>query len=280
METLILSGNETSKKIRAEIAGRIKETGLIPTLAVVLVGSDPASAVYVRNKEKACEKTGIRAINHHLPDDTDAETLRKLLINLDSDPEVDGILLQLPLPAHLDEKDFLPLIRAEKDVDGFHPVNQGKLLTGEDALFSCTPNGVIQILKHFGVEISGKHAVVLGRSNIVGKPMMSLLLRENATVTVCHSKTADLEKHVAMADILVVALGRRGIVKSSWIRPETVVVDVGIHRLDDGSVAGDLEQSELMGRVKALTPVPGGVGPMTITMLLHNTLKAAEKNRQ
>ncbi|MBN2725565.1 MAG: bifunctional methylenetetrahydrofolate dehydrogenase/methenyltetrahydrofolate cyclohydrolase FolD [Deltaproteobacteria bacterium] len=280
METLILSGRETSKSIRNKLKEEISELPWTPQLAVILVGNDPASAVYVRNKEKGCAAVGIRAKDVKLSENITPEELRKIIVELDSDPDVDGILLQLPLPEHLDEKDFLPLISYKKDVDGFHPVNQGKLFMGENSLFSCTPNGIIQILKHYNIRMSGKHAVVVGRSNIVGKPMAGLLLREDATVTVCHSKTTDLEKHVRRADILVVAAGKRNLINPIWIQLDTVVIDVGMHRLENGKVGGDLDTEALIGRVAALTPVPGGVGPMTITMLLHNTVKASIENRR
>jgi len=280
MSARILDGNAAAAAIRAELAER---TAALPgplTLAVVLVGDDPASAVYVRNKEKACQKAGIRSVAHRLPADTPEADLRALVASLNADPEVDGILVQLPLPKHLPERAILDLIVPEKDVDGFHPVNQGRVLLGDRAaLAPCTPAGVLELLRRNDVPVAGKRAVIVGRSSIVGRPLAALLIAADATVTVCHTKTRDLAAEVSRAEVLIVAAGRRGVVKPEWITPGAVVVDVGIHRLDDGTLAGDLDFAPCAERAAAITPVPGGIGPMTIALLLTNTVRAGVSRR-
>ncbi len=280
MTARILDGNAAAAAIRAELAAR---TAALPgplTLAVVLVGDDPASAVYVRNKEKACQKAGIRSVAHRLPADTPEADLRALVASLNADPEVDGILVQLPLPRPLPERAILDLIVPEKDVDGFHPVNQGRVLLGDRAaLAPCTPAGVLELLRRNDVAVAGLRAVIVGRSTIVGRPLAALLIAADATVTVCHTKTRDLAAEVSRAELLVVAAGRRDVVKPEWIAPGAVVVDVGIHRLDDGTLAGDLDFAPSAERAAAITPVPGGIGPMTIALLLTNTVRAGLARR-
>jgi len=275
-----LDGKELSRRIRGELKAEISQLPYVPTLAVILVGEDPASAVYVAGKERDCAKVGINSILHRLPADTDPETVLGLVHELNADPEVDGLLIQLPLPAHLDEGLLVGAIDPAKDVDGFLAVNQGRTLMGDPrALVPCTPWGVMELLERNEIPVAGREAVVVGRSITVGKPVAALLINANATVTVCHSRTADLRSHVERAEILVVAAGVRGAVDAAWIRPGAVVVDVGIHRLESGALAGDLDHEVAAQRASALTPVPGGVGPMTRTMLLKNTLKAARIRR-
>ena len=280
MTARLLDGNAAAAAIRAELAAR---TAALPgplTLAVVLVGDDPASAVYVRNKEKACQKAGIRSVAHRLPADTPEADLRALVASLNADPEIDGILVQLPLPRPLPERAILDLIVPEKDVDGFHPVNQGRVLLGDRAaLAPCTPAGVLELLRRNDVPVAGKRAVIVGRSSIVGRPLAALLIAADATVTVCHTKTRDLAAEVARAEVLIVAAGRRHVVQPGWIAPGAVVVDVGIHRLDDGTLAGDLDFAPCAERAGAITPVPGGIGPMTIALLLTNTVRAGLARR-
>jgi len=280
MSAQIIDGRKISEEIRSEIraeAARLAERGIRPGLAVILVGDDPASQVYVRNKAKACEELGFYSEVIRLPAETKQEELMAHIARLNANPAIHGILVQLPLPDHLDEKPVLEAILPEKDVDGFHPVNAGKMLIGEDALLPCTPAGVIEMLKRSGIPIAGKHAVVIGRSNIVGKPVSVLLLRENATVTICHSRTQDLPAVTRAADILVAAVGRANMVKKDWVKPGAVVIDVGINRLETGKLAGDVDFNDVKETAGWITPVPGGVGPMTITMLMANTLKACKK---
>ncbi len=280
MEPLILDGKTLSKVIRKEVKQTISELPYEPTLAVVMVGEDPASAVYVRGKERDCKRVGIRSLKHTLPETATQKEVQSLLLDLNKNPEVDGILLQLPLPKHLDETALVRTISPEKDVDGFLPVNQGLVVLNEEsALTPCTPAGIMELLKRHNITIAGREAVVIGRSMTVGKPIAMLLLNAHATCTVCHSKTASLQSHVARADLLVVAAGRRGVIDESWIKEGAVVVDVGIHRLEDGSLGGDLHFEAAAKRAAAITPVPGGVGPMTRTCLLLNTLKAARRRR-
>jgi 5,10-methylene-tetrahydrofolate dehydrogenase/methenyl tetrahydrofolate cyclohydrolase len=280
------------KLIAAEIQGEVKvaveamqaEYNYTPGLATVLVGEDPASATYVRMKQKRCAEVGIRSIGHNLPADTPQEDLLKLVADLNADPEVNGILVQLPLPKHIDEETILNAIDLTKDVDGFHPVNIGRLaMKGRDPLFiPCTPYGVITLLERSGVQISGAEAVVLGRSNIVGLPVAMLLQKENATVTICHSRTQDLAAHTREADILIAAIGRTEMVTGDMIKPGAAVIDVGINQKEDPTkkrgyrLVGDVEYESAKEVAGAITPVPGGVGPMTIAMLLKNTLHAAE----
>lgn len=274
-----MDGAALAKKIRLQLAEETQgmiETGTHPHLAVVLVGDDPASSVYVRNKENACRDTGIRSTVVRLGADCDQDTLEQTVSRLNHNPDVHGILVQLPLPAHLNESRVLELIDPAKDVDGFHAVNAGLLLSGRQGFVPCTPRGVMEILKEYGVDLRGKHAVVIGRSNIVGKPMALLLLEADATVTVCHSRTKNLSEITKQADILIAAVGRRGFVTREMVKPGAVVIDVGINRKEEGGVCGDVDPTvaEIAG---AMTPVPGGIGPMTIAMLLRNTLDAARK---
>ena len=279
MSAVRMDGAALAKKIRLQLAEetqRMIETGTHPHLAVVLVGDDPASSVYVRNKENACRDTGIRSTVVRLGADCDQDTLEQTVSQLNHNPDVHGILVQLPLPAHLNESRVLELIDPAKDVDGFHAVNAGLLLSGRQGFVPCTPRGVMEILKEYGVDLRGKHAVVIGRSNIVGKPMALLLLEADATVTVCHSRTKNLSEITKQADILIAAVGRRGFVTREMVKPGAVVIDVGINRKEEGGVCGDVDPTvaEIAG---AMTPVPGGIGPMTIAMLLRNTLDAARK---
>ena len=251
--------------------------GRSPCLAVIIVGEDPASQVYVRNKKRACEESGITSLEYALPADTPEEKLLSLIGRLNADSTVDGILCQLPLPNRINEDTVTGAIAPEKDVDGFHPVNVGKMLTGKDCFLPCTPAGVIEMLKYEGIPIAGRHAVVVGRSNIVGKPAAALLLRENATVTVCHSRTEDLRRITRDADILVAAVGKPGFITADMLKPGCAVIDVGINRLPDGSLAGDVDFAPAREAAGFITPVPGGVGPMTIAMLMKNTVISCQK---
>ncbi|HPZ74027.1 MAG: bifunctional methylenetetrahydrofolate dehydrogenase/methenyltetrahydrofolate cyclohydrolase FolD [Bacillota bacterium] len=277
---MIIDGKALAKEKRAEIAKQVealKEKGVTPGLAVVLVGEDPASQIYVRNKHKACEEVGIYSRKITLPEETTEEEILKIIDELNNDPEIDGILVQLPLPKHIDPDKVILSISPDKDVDGFHPVNAGRLLTGQDGFFPCTPLAVMELIKSAGVDVSGKEAVVVGRSNIVGKPVSMLLLRENATVTICHSKTKDLADVCRRADILVAAVGRPEMITSDYVKEGAVVIDVGINRVGEKKVVGDVAFDEVKDKAAYITPVPGGVGPMTITMLLYNTLLSAQK---
>lgn len=271
----IAAGVRDSVKLLVD--ARLARGRRAPGLAVVLVGSDPASEVYVRNKRKGCEAAGIRSFAHDLPADTTQSSLLNLIDRLNNDPDVDGILVQLPLPAHLDTETVVERIRPDKDVDGFHPYNIGRLAIRMPTLRSCTPYGVITLLKHIGETFYGREAVVVGASNHVGRPMGLELLLAGATVTTCHRFTTDLAAHVGQADILVVAAGKPGLVKGRWVKPGATVIDVGINRLDDGRLVGDVEFEPARERAAWITPVPGGVGPMTVAILLQNTLLAAER---
>ncbi|KFN09592.1 bifunctional methylenetetrahydrofolate dehydrogenase/methenyltetrahydrofolate cyclohydrolase FolD [Paenibacillus macerans] len=280
MSAPIINGKQVSQDIRASLREEVEELkkqGLTPGLAVVLVGEDPASQVYVRNKEKACHDLGYYSEVHRLPASASQEELLALVDKLNRQNNIHGILVQLPLPKHIDEKAVIDAIAVDKDVDGFHPVNVGNLVIGDDSLLPCTPAGVIELIKRAGVEIAGKHAVVIGRSNIVGKPVSLLLQRENATVTMCHSRTANMKELTKQADILVVAIGRANFVDASYVKPGAVVIDVGMNRLDNGKLAGDVDFDSVKEVSGPITPVPGGVGPMTITMLMQNTLIAAKR---
>ena len=275
----IIDGKAISQAVKDEIKARTAELsakGITATLAVILVGEDPASQVYVKNKKKACEYCGIRSLSYELPADTTEEKLLELIAELNEREDVNGILVQLPLPAGIDEDRVLDAISPDKDVDGFHPVNVGKLSIGKKGFVSCTPAGVIQLLKLSNIEISGKECVVVGRSNIVGKPMGMLLLQENGTVTVCHSRTKDLKEVTKRADILVVAIGKPKFIDASYVREGAVVIDVGIHRMDDGKLCGDVDYASVEPVASAITPVPGGVGPMTIAMLMYNCLASVD----
>ena len=276
----LIDGKQISKEIKDECKERcakLKEKGLEPSLAVILVGSDPASSIYVNNKKKACEYVGIKSLSYELPEETTEEELLKLIDKLNKDDSVTGILVQLPLPKQIDEDAVIKAIDPSKDVDGFHVENVGALVVGEPGFVSCTPAGVIQLLKRSNVEISGKNCVVVGRSNIVGKPMALLMLRENATVTVCHSKTADLKGICKQADILIVAIGKPRFITSEYIKEGAVVIDVGIHRDDNNKMCGDVDFDDVAPHTSKITPVPGGVGPMTIAMLMNNVIEAKER---
>ena len=276
----IISGKIVSEKLRAELKGEIAEfkaqEGRAPGLAVVVVGDDPASAVYVRNKHKACLDVGIESLQIEYPEYTSEEELLSKIDELNLDHRVDGILVQLPLPRHIDEEKVINRISPKKDVDAFHPVNVGKITTGNYSFLPCTPAGIISLLDHYKVEIEGKRCVVIGRSNIVGKPMALLLTERNGTVTLCHSRTKNLPDICREADIIVVAIGRAGFLKADMVKPGAVVIDVGINRLESGKLSGDVDFAEVEKVASMITPVPGGVGPMTITTLLKNTLVAAK----
>ncbi|EFU41843.1 Methylenetetrahydrofolate dehydrogenase (NADP(+)) [Paenibacillus vortex V453] len=276
----IISGKQISEEIRKGIALEVEQLSkqnVRPGLAVVLVGDDPASHVYVRNKEKACQDLGYYSEVHRLSAESSQEEVLALVDKLNAQDSIHGILVQLPLPKHIHEKAVIDAISVKKDVDGFHPVNVGNLVIGDDSLLPCTPAGVIEMIKRTGIEIAGKHAVVIGRSNIVGKPVSLLLQRENATVTMCHSRTANMVEIARQADILVVAIGRANMIDASYVKPGAVVIDVGMNRLENGKLAGDVDFESVKQVSGPITPVPGGVGPMTITMLMQNTLLAAKR---
>lgn len=272
----IIDGKALAASIRGEIAAEISEKGYAPGLAVVMVGDNPSSAVYVRNKRRACEEVGIRSFAHFLPEETSQNQLEDLVLDLVADPEIHGILVQLPLPAHIDAEKVLSLIPAEKDVDGFSAVNVGNMLLGNECLKACTPQGIVELIRYSGTEIAGKHAVVVGRSNIVGKPAAILLLAESATVTVCHSRTKNLAEITKLADILVVAVGRPEFIVADMVKEGAIVIDVGTNRVD-GKLVGDVDFGSVYEKAGRITPVPGGVGPMTIAMLLKNTLSAYKR---
>ena len=277
----IIDGKYVSSEVRKNIAEDVKEfiekSGIKPGLAVILVGDNPASRVYVRNKHKACLDVGMESFQIEMPESTSEDELLSKIDELNSDSKVHGILVQLPLPKHISEEKVINRISPQKDVDAFHPENVGKIVTGKYDFIPCTPAGVMELLHFYNVDISGKECVVIGRSNIVGKPMSLLLLAENGTVTICHSKTKNLSEVTKRADIIVVAIGRAKFLTKDMVKPGAVVIDVGINRLDDGKLCGDVDFSEVEPLASKITPVPGGVGPMTITMLLKNTLTAARK---
>lgn len=269
-----IDGKQISAQIKDELKERLEKENLEVTLAVIQVGNDPASTVYVGNKKKACEYIGIRSLAYELPEETPEEELLQLIKKLNDRDDVNGILVQLPLPAHMDEDKVIQTISPKKDVDGFHPQSVGSLSIGQPGFVSCTPAGVIQLLKRTGVEINGKECVIVGRSNIVGKPMALLMLRENATVTVCHSHTKDLKEVTKRADILIVAIGKPKFITKEYVKDGAVVIDVGIHRGADGKLCGDVDYDDVAPITHAITPVPGGVGPMTIAMLMNNCVEA------
>lgn len=276
----LIDGKRISKEIKDELkekTARLKERGISGCLAVVQVGEDPASSVYVRNKKRACEYIGIESLSYELPAETTQAELLQLIETLNSDKKVTGILVQLPVPDQIDENKIIKAISPSKDVDGFHPENVGALVSGLPGFVSCTPAGVIELLKRTGVSITGKNCVVIGRSNIVGKPMAILMLRENATVTIAHSKTKNLKEICKNADILIVAVGKPKMVDASYVKEGAVVIDVGIHRDADNNLCGDVDFDSVFETAQAVTPVPGGVGPMTIAMLMHNCVEALER---
>ncbi len=281
MPAQLIDGKAIGAIVRAEIRERAvrftERTGIRPCLATVLVGEDPASRVYVRNKGKACTEAGMLSRQIDLPASVPEGELLDLVTGMNADPAVHGILVQLPLPEHIDEARVIEAISPDKDVDGFHPVNAGRLLAGSAGFVPCTPLGILKMLDHEGVDLKGKHAVVVGRSTIVGKPVALLLLARHATVTICHSRTKDLSAVVRSADVVVAAVGKARMIRGDWIGPGAVVIDVGINRLPDGRLVGDVAFEEAREVAGKITPVPGGVGPMTITMLLHNTLEAAAR---
>lgn len=267
---------EKRESMKHEVAD-LKKSGITPGLAVILVGDNPASRSYVRGKQKACEEVGIYSLLQELPEETTEEFLLAEIERLNHDDSIHGILVQLPLPKHIHELAIIEKISPEKDVDGFHPINIGRMITGKDAFLPCTPAGIIELVKAKNIDITGKHVVIIGRSNIVGKPVGHLFLSENATVTTCHSKTDDIKKYTKQADIVVAAVGKPGFVTDDYIKEGAVVVDVGINRLPSGKLVGDVLFDEVKEVASYITPVPGGVGPMTITMLLHNTIQSASR---
>lgn len=278
MAARILDGKTIAATVRGEVkeaVDRLHARGVFPSLHVVLVGDDPASAVYVRNKARACEEVGIRGVTHRLPATTTEAEVLALLHRLNGDPEVDGVLVQLPLPPHISADRVIDAQDPARDVDGFHPVNLGRLVSGREGLVACTPAGCMRLIQETGIRLQGKRAVVLGRSLIVGKPMALLLLAAHATVTICHSRTRDLPARVAEADVLVAAIGQARLVRGEWIQEGTVVIDVGMNRDEEGRLCGDVDFEGASRQASFITPVPGGVGPMTIAFLLRNTLIAA-----
>ncbi len=290
MAAKIIDGKQVAADMRAELkeeVAKLKEQGIVPGLGVILVGEDPASQSYVRAKERACEEMGIYSDDNRLPADTTQQDLIALINRMNTDPKINGILVQLPLPKHLDESEVLLAINPDKDVDGFHPTNIGKMVAGQAAFLPCTPHGVIQLLQRSGVKIEGSHTVIVGRSNIVGKPVANMLIQKNksgnATVTVCHTRTADLAYHTRQADIIIAAAGRPNTITADMVKDGVVVIDVGVNRVEDKTakkgyrLVGDVDFEAVKEKASLITPVPGGVGPMTITMLLYNTVESAKK---
>lgn len=280
MVAVIIKGNEVAEKKRAQLKEevvKLKEQGIVPGLAVILVGEDPASRSYVKGKEKGCEQVGIYSELIELPETITEERLLAEIDRLNGDDRINGILVQLPLPKHIEEKAIIERISPEKDVDGFHPISVGRMMTGQDTFLPCTPHGILELVKETNLDISGKHVVVIGRSNIVGKPVGQLFLNENATVTYCHSKTQNIEELSKLADILIVAVGRPKMVTADYIKEGAVVIDVGVNRLETGKLCGDVDFDNVLDVAGYITPVPKGVGPMTITMLLHNTVESAKR---
>ncbi|MDY3819193.1 MAG: bifunctional methylenetetrahydrofolate dehydrogenase/methenyltetrahydrofolate cyclohydrolase FolD [Lachnospiraceae bacterium] len=279
---LLIDGKQISTDIKDELketVARLKEQGIEGALAVIQVGADPASSVYVRNKKKACEYIGIRSVSYELPEETTEEELLGIIEKLNEDNTINGILCQLPVPAHMDENKIIRAIAPQKDVDGFHTQNVGALVVGQEGFVSCTPAGVIQLLKRSDIAIEGKHCVVVGRSNIVGKPMALLMLQENATVTICHSRTKNLKEICKEADILIVAIGKPKFITADYVKEGATVIDVGIHRMEDGKLCGDVDFDQVEPHVSAITPVPGGVGPMTIAMLMNNCVESMKRGK-
>jgi len=289
MAAKIIDGKQIAEELRAEIKKQVEELkkdNIVPGLGVILVGEDPASISYVTAKERACEKLGIYSEDNRLPDDTSQQDLIAMVNKMNADPKINGILVQLPLPKHLDESEVLLAIDPTKDVDGFHPMNIGKMVAGEKAFLPCTPHGIIQLLLRSKVKIEGAHVVVVGRSNIVGKPIANMLIQKadngNATVTVCHTRTKDLPYHTKQADIIIAAAGRPNTITADMVKDDVVVIDVGVNRVEDATkkrgyrLVGDVDFAALTEKASLITPVPGGVGPMTITMLLYNTVESAK----
>ena len=279
MTATIISGTSLAAALRADLARRVEQLDFRPGLAVVLVGEDPASAVYVRNKDRAAQGARIRATTHRMPAETTQAELMDRIDGLNRDPEVDGILVQFPLPKHIGTRAIIEAIDPAKDVDGFHPINAGRLQDGASTLAPCTPRGIIKLLHHANAPLRGARAIVLGRSSIVGRPVAALLLNADATVTIAHSRTVDLRERCREADIIVAAVGRPELVRGDWIKPGATVIDVGINRAPDGRLVGDVAFAEAVEVAGAITPVPGGVGPMTIACLLENTVSAALARR-
>ena len=280
----LLDGKKLSKKIEILVGDEVKQLketcGCTPGLAVVLVGQDPASGAYVNMKKKACDRVGFYSITHDMPESISQEAIEKTIIMLNNDTNVDGILIQLPLPAHIDTTKLLELVAPEKDVDGFHPYNVGRLVTNLDGFVPCTPLGVMELLKEYDIDVKGKNCVVVGASNIVGKPMASLLLNADATVEICHIFTDDLKKHTLNADVLLVGVGVINLITEDMVKDDVVIVDIGVSRTKEGKLVGDVDFENVSKKSSYITPSPGGVGPMTIAMLLSNTLKAAKINAQ
>ncbi len=280
----LLDGKALSQKIELQITDevkKLKETcGCTPGLAVVLVGQDPASAAYVNMKKKACDRAGFYSITHDMPESISQEAIEKTIIMMNNDTNIDGILIQLPLPAHIDETKLLELVAPQKDVDGFHPFNVGRLTTGLDGFVPCTPLGVMKLLSEYDIDVKGKNCVVVGASNIVGKPMASLLLNADATVEICHIFTDDLKRHTLNADVILVGVGVINLIKEDMVKDGAIIIDIGINRAENGKLVGDVDFANVSKKCSYITPVPGGVGPMTIAMLLSNTLKAAKINAQ
>ncbi|MEH7463592.1 bifunctional methylenetetrahydrofolate dehydrogenase/methenyltetrahydrofolate cyclohydrolase FolD [Bacillus thuringiensis] len=280
MVAVIIKGNEVAEKKRAQLKEKVaelKKQGIVPGLAVILVGDDPASHSYVKGKEKGCEQVGIYSELITFPDSITQDRLLAEIDRLNNDDRIHGILVQLPLPNHIEEKAIIEKISPEKDVDGFHPISIGRMMTGQDTFLPCTPHGILELVKETNLDITGKHVVVIGRSNIVGKPVGQLFLNENATVTYCHSKTANIKELTKLADILIVAVGRAKMVTADYIKEGAVVIDVGVNRLETGKLCGDVDFDDVLNVASHITPVPKGVGPMTITMLLENTVLSAQR---
>ncbi|SFA96796.1 MULTISPECIES: bifunctional methylenetetrahydrofolate dehydrogenase/methenyltetrahydrofolate cyclohydrolase FolD [unclassified Bacillus (in: firmicutes)] len=283
MKAIMIDGKEIASNLRKDMQAEVdllKIEQIIPGLAVILVGNDHASRTYVNNKRKACEDLGMHSLLIEMPDSVSEQDLLAKISELNHDDSIHGILVQLPLPKHIDEKKVIECIIPEKDVDGFHPINIGRMMTGQDAFLPCTPYGILKLLEKMNIEITGKHVVVIGRSNIVGKPAGQLFLNKNATVTYCHSQTTDLKKFTKQADILVSAIGKAKFITADHLKDGAVVIDVGMNRDEEGKLCGDVHYDEAKEKASYITPVPGGVGPMTITMLLHNTLKSARQYKQ
>lgn len=280
---IIIDGKELAKKIRNNLkidCEKLKENNIIPKLAVILVGNDKASKVYVKNKNKACEDVGIEFEEYILDETISQKELIDLIEKLNQDNTIHGILLQSPIPRELDINEAFRTISPEKDVDGFNPISVGKLTLGQDTFVSCTPYGIMKMFEEYNIELEGKKVTILGRSNIVGKPLIQCCLSKNATVTVCHSKTKDLKEHTLNSDVIIAAIGKANFLTADMVKEGTVIIDVGINRLDDGKIVGDVDFENVLAKASHITPVPGGVGPMTIAMLMNNVIKAANKNKQ